>query len=83
MPLRYWRERLPLHVRTSLHEVTHWLYNPADMGRTQLYEVRHGWVHRIHLIPESWVDRACDRYDRRLGLTETEIRRTADDGGAS
>lgn len=76
MKLRRTRERLEGHAHTGLHEVTHWLYNPAALGRAKEHEVRHGWAHRIHLIPGAWMDRACDRYDRRLGLSETEMLRT-------
>lgn len=68
------RTRMENHLRTGLHEITHWLYDPALMGRKTAH-VRFSWLHRIHLIPATWVNRACDRYDRQLGLTEDEIRR--------
>lgn len=73
--LRYTRERLASHYRQGWHEVAHWLYAPAVMGR-RAYQVRFPVLHRIHLIPASWMERSCDRFDRRLGLTEAEIRRT-------
>lgn len=77
MTLHHWRERLPHHLHTGLHEVTHWLYDPAACGRTA-YRVRFRWLH-VHLIPKAWIDRSCDRYDRQLGLTETELRRVRAD----
>lgn len=70
-----YRERMQHHLHTGWHEVVHWLYDPALMGRKSA-RVRLGWLHRIHLIPGRWMERACDRYDRRLGLTEDEIRRS-------
>jgi hypothetical protein len=67
------RSRMAHHLHTGVHELLHWLYDPAALGR-KAYRVRFPWLH-IHLIPGRWLDRACDRYDRRLGLTEDEIRR--------
>lgn len=67
------RSRMEHHLHTGWHELIHWLYDPAAFGR-KAYRVRFPWLH-IHLIPASWMNRACDRYDRRLGLTEDEIRR--------
>lgn len=78
MKLRHTRERLEGHAHTGLHEVMHWLYGPAALGR-KAYRVRFPWLH-VHLIPSAWMDRACDRYDRRLGLSEAEIRRTGPRG---
>lgn len=74
MRLRHRRERLDGHVHTGLHEFTHWLYDPAALGR-KAYRVRFPWLH-IHLIPGAWMNWSCDRFDRRLGLTEAETRRT-------
>lgn len=72
--MKHIRSRMDHHVHTGWHELIHWLYNPAALGR-KAYRVRHGWLHRIHLIPAAWMNRACDNYDRRLGLTDDEIRR--------
>ncbi|MEU7240275.1 hypothetical protein [Streptomyces sparsogenes] len=55
--------RDPEHFRTGWHEVVHWLYDPAAWGR-KAYRIRFPWLH-IHLIPGSWLDRSCDRYDSR------------------
>jgi hypothetical protein len=68
------RTRMEHHVHTGWHEFVHWLYDPALMGRKTAH-VRFSWLHRIHLIPAAWMNWACDRYDRQLGLTEDEIRR--------
>jgi hypothetical protein len=54
--------------------VAHFLYCPGMLGR------RHGrarWWHRVHLIPGRWLAVVCNRYDGALGVTETEMRRTA------
>ncbi|MEV5915756.1 hypothetical protein AB0M00_43600 [Streptomyces chartreusis] len=72
--MKHTRTRMEHHLHTGWHELVHLLYDPALMGR-KTARVRFSWLHRIHLIPESWMNRACDRYDRRLGLTEAEIRR--------
>lgn len=34
------------------------------------------FLHRIHLIPERLLNHLCDRYDRALGVTESEMYRT-------
>ncbi|MFD9223778.1 hypothetical protein ACFWDI_28195 [Streptomyces sp. NPDC060064] len=72
--MKHTRARMEHHLHTGWHEFVHWLYEPALMGR-KCARVRHVWLHRIHLIPGSWMTRACDNYDRRLGMTEDEIRR--------
>jgi hypothetical protein len=58
-----WRYRDADHRRTGWHAIMHWLYDPAAWGR-QCYRVRFPWLH-VHLIPGSWIDRSCDRFDRR------------------
>lgn len=68
------RARMEHHLHTGWHELVHWLHDPALMGRKTAH-VRFSLLHRIHLIPSRWMTRVCDRYDRRLGLTEDEIRR--------
>lgn len=68
------RARMEHHLHTGWHEFIHRLYDPALMGRKTAH-VRFSWLHRIHLIPARWMNRACDRYDRSLGMTEGEIRR--------
>ena len=68
-----WHSRMEHHLATGLHEITHWLYDPAALGR-KAYRVRYPWLH-IHLIPGRWLEWACDRYDRRQGLSEEEISR--------
>jgi hypothetical protein len=73
------RTRMEHHLHTGLHELVHLLHDPALMGRKTAH-VRFHWLHRIHLIPASWANRACDRYDRRLGLTDDEIRRVQPTG---
>lgn len=58
--------------------LAHFLYEPAALGRRCVAIPR--WRERLHwvqLIPGSWLDRACAAYDRRLGLTEDEMRRAA------
>jgi hypothetical protein len=70
--------RMEHHLHTGLHEITHWLYDPAAWGRNA-YRIRFPWLH-VHLIPGRWMTRACDRYDRRLGLSEAEIRRVQPTG---
>lgn len=71
--MRETRTRMEHHLHTGLHEILHWLYDPAAWGR-KAYIIRFPWLH-LHLIPGWLVDRACDRYDRQLGLSEAEIRR--------
>ena len=73
------RSRMEHHLHTGAHEFLHWLYDPAAWGR-KAYRVRYPWLH-IHLIPGSWMNRSCDRYDRRLGCSETEIRRSQPTNG--
>lgn len=34
--------------------------------RVRLIVARHELLHKLPLIPDAWVDRACDRYDARL-----------------
>lgn len=68
------RTRMEQHLHTGLHEITHWLYDPALMGRKTAH-VRFSRLHRIHLIPARWMTRACDRYDRRAGLSDADIAR--------
>jgi hypothetical protein len=34
--------------------------------RTRFIVARHEWLHRLPFVPESWLNRACDRYDARL-----------------
>ena len=70
--MRETRTRMKHHLHTGLHEFVHWLYDPAAWGR-KAYLIRFPWLH-VHLIPGWLVDRACDRYDRQLGLSEAEIR---------
>jgi hypothetical protein len=53
------------HRNTGWHEVMHWLYEPADLGRTSEFRVRFPLLHMIHLIPGRWIERSCARYDRR------------------
>lgn len=67
------RSRMEHHLHTGWHELLHWLYDPAALGR-KAHRLRYRWLH-IHLIPGSWLERSCDRYDRSLGLTEDEITR--------
>lgn len=67
------RTRMEHHLHTGLHEFVHWLYDPAAWGR-KAYRIRFRWLH-IHLIPGRLLGWSCDRYDRRLGLTDDEIRR--------
>lgn len=76
--MRETRTRIEHHLHTGLHEVTHWLYDPAAWGR-KAYVVRFPWLH-LHLIPGWLMNWACDRYDRRLGLTEAEIWRVQPTG---
>lgn len=71
--MREIRTRMEHHLHTGLHEITHWLYDPAAWGR-KAYAVRFPWLHP-HFIPGWLLNLACDRYDRRLGLSEAEIRR--------
>jgi hypothetical protein len=66
--------RMSHHRHTGRHEVMHWLYNPAALGRMS-YRVRLALLHKIHLIPGCLMRWSCDRYDRRLGLSEDEIQR--------
>ena len=56
--------------------VAHFLYRPTTGGNLA---VRDRWHHHIHLIPDRLLAVACDRYDRALGVTEDELRRTAVD----
>lgn len=72
-------ERMGHHWHTGWHEFMHWLYDPAAFGR-KCYRVRFPLVHKVHLIPGRLIQRSCDNYDRRLGLTEDEIRRAGPTG---
>lgn len=47
------------------HEILHWLYQPAQWGRQETYEVRHPMWHKIHLIPGSLIERSCARAERK------------------
>lgn len=58
-------ERMEGHRNTGLHEIWHWLYHPANLGRMTRYLVRTPLLHRIHLIPGAWIEAACSRYDAR------------------
>lgn len=55
--------------------LAHMLYEPALLGR-RAGAVRLPWAHRVHLIPGRWLEWVCDRYDRRLGVGEDEMRST-------
>jgi hypothetical protein len=59
------RERMENHRNTGWHEVMHWLYEPADLGRMTEFRVRFPLLHMIHLLPGRWIERSCARYDRR------------------
>lgn len=63
-------------MRTArlLDDVAHFLYCPGMLGRRAAV---YRWHHRIHLIPRGLLARACDNYDRALGVTEDELTRTA------
>lgn len=54
--------------------VAHVLYRPTMRGA---WDARARWHHRIHLISGGLLARVCTRYDRALGVTETEMERTA------
>lgn len=56
-----------------LDGIAHVLYCPTMLGRRH---ARTRWHHRIHLIPGAVLNYMCDRYDRSLGVTETEMHRT-------
>lgn len=47
------------------HGFVHFLYNPAGFGRLA-YRNRWDRLHTIQLIPGSWLERSCDRYDAYL-----------------
>lgn len=65
--MRRWSERDEGHrLTTARHELLHWLYNPAELGRKERHRVRFPLLHHIHLIPGRWMDRACDRFDAAL-----------------
>lgn len=34
--------------------------------RTRFIIARHELFHRLPFVPESWLNRACDRYDARF-----------------
>jgi hypothetical protein len=51
----------------------HFLYCPTMGGRRH---ARARWHHRVHLIPGRVLRRACDRYDRELGVADDEMTRT-------
>lgn len=53
--------------------IAHVLHCPTMLGRRS---ARARWHHRIHLIPGVFLAAICDRYDRRLGVTPSEMRRT-------
>lgn len=50
------RSRMEHHLHTGLHEIVHWLHDPAAWGRKS-FRLRYPWLHP-HLIPASWIDRA-------------------------
>lgn len=58
------RFRMERHVHTGRHEIMHWLYDPAALGR-KAFRVRFRWLH-IHLIPGWLLERSCDKFDRRM-----------------
>ena len=64
-------ERMQGHLRTGLHEFTHWLYDPASWGR-KCYRLKYRWLHP-HLIPAWLLEKRCDRYDRRLDAEAEQI----------
>lgn len=47
------------------HELLHWLREPADWGRQDLYEVKHRMGHRIHLVPGRLMAWMCARAERK------------------
>ena len=56
-----------------IDSTAHVLYCPTMLGRRGAHT---RWHHRIHLIPGPWLGWVCDRYDRWLGVTPDELRRT-------
>lgn len=60
---RVWRV-MRCHPGT-LHEFTHFLYDPATLGR-RMHRIRFPWLHRIHLIPASLLEARCNALDARL-----------------
>lgn len=56
-------ERMTHHRNTGWHEIWHWLYHPANLGRMTKYRALVPLVHHIHLIPGRWIEAACYRYD--------------------
>lgn len=60
-----YRSRMENHMHTGWHEFLHLLYDPFAFGRKS-YRVRVGWLHRIHLIPGTVLDRSCSKCDQQL-----------------
>lgn len=50
--------------RPVMHDLVHLLYDPLGWGR-KAYRVRYPRLH-VRLIPGSWLDRSCQRFDRYL-----------------
>lgn len=66
---RRWR-----HLRAQWADsLAHFLYCPTMLGRRA---ARARWHHRLHLIPGFLLAKACDAYDRSLGVTEAEMHST-------
>lgn len=60
-----------MRLTRLLDHVGHFLYCPTMLGR------RHAvarWHYRVHLIPGRLLSVICDRYDRALGVGESELR---------
>lgn len=63
MIFRLWR---------SVDAVAHFLYCPAMLGRRC---ARYDWTRDIHLIPGSWLEWVCTRFDLACGLTREDMAR--------
>lgn len=64
--MQSWRERHEDHRDMGWrHELLHWLREPADWGRQDLYEVKHRMGHRIHLVPGRLMAWMCARAERK------------------
>jgi hypothetical protein len=46
------------------HQLVHVLYDPVSLGRRSYRTVR--WLSWVHLIPGSWLERSCRRYEEGL-----------------
>lgn len=65
---------MKLRAWSAADRLAHVLYSPSMLGG-QASRVR--WHHHIHLIPGWLLEAVCDRYERWIGVTDSEMGRRA------